>query len=144
MFSMEHLLKGSWGFPWGPFCGDFNQNTVPPSWRLNANSKKHQPINQPKRLICFCLRPSANPYHNFNIKAFKQNVIKPKEDLQLAEAFLPLLNFKREKKRSRFDQTFKNLININPKKINLTKFIKCLKLLLIGLKNQNYFLLISN
>merc|ERR1712106_758080 len=63
MFSMEHLLKGSWGFPWGPFCGDFNQNTVPPSWRLNANSKKHQPINQPKRLICFCLRPSAQLYH---------------------------------------------------------------------------------
>merc|ERR1712106_318408 len=76
MFSMEHLLKGSWEFPWWPFCGDFNQNTVPPSWRLNANSKKHQPINQPKRLICFCLRPSANPYHNFNIKAFKQNVMK--------------------------------------------------------------------
>jgi len=54
-------------------------------------------------------------------------VIRPKEDLHSAEAFLPLLKFKRDKEVDLTNKTSKNLIKINPMKTHLIKFIKIIK-----------------
>jgi len=80
------------------FCGDFNQNTVLPSWRLYANFKGTSTKTLRKRLICFCLRPSANVYHKINIKAFNQNCDKTEGGSTLSRSIFASLELQTGKK----------------------------------------------